>query len=319
MVVAPVLAATVAPRQGRSQRVNYAAVANGGGANGGALPPPVVAAAAVAASTLHASAKAAVSAAKAALSTASASVVAAEKAKADWKAEVVCLTKDEFLAMGNAGLKAGYDYYNDKYNTPGGELYSLKRAYQGATVFNPLKLMVLDPAAASLLIGLLGEFQFPEFTPPFLEGMRKELPEVIRQAKEPFDWASVRGAADYDKALAAKQARAAAAAPSSAAAGMGRAGLVAATVKDWKNDKIETARRIWEWWRVRVRGVYLLKYWPVALRLVALVQPSSAKMERIFSQLKLTLDSLGVSCLEKTVEARLFVRENAALWQQMGL
>jgi hypothetical protein len=55
----------------------------------------------------------------------------------------------------------------------------------------------------------------------------------------------------------------------------------------------------------------------LALRLVALVQPSSARMERIFSQLKLTLDAVGSSCLEKTLEARLFVRENAALWRKL--
>jgi len=87
--------------------------------------------------------------------------------------------------------------------------------------------------------------------------------------------------------------------------------------KDWKDDKIETARRIWEWWRVRVHGVDLIKFWPLALRLVALVQPPSARMERMFSQLKITLDAVGSSCLEKTVEARLFVRENAALWRKL--
>ena len=76
---------------------------------------------------------------------------------------------------------------------------------------------------------------------------------------------------------------------------------------------------IWEWWRARVVGVSVFKFWPLALRLVALVQPSSAKMERIFSQLKLTLDAMGYKCLEKTVETRLFVRENAALWRLMGL
>lgn len=234
--------------------------------------------------------------------------------------QVECVTKGDFLTMGNAGLQPGYDYYNRLYNTPGGELYSLKRAYQGASVFNPLKLKVLDPASARLLIDLLAEFGFPEFTGDFLEGMKSELLEVIRQAKEPFDWASVRGAAEYDKALAAKLKRAAAASSSSSPATvMDREALVAVAVKDWKDDKIETARRIWEWWRLRVRGVTVFKFWPLALRLVVLVQPSSAKMERIFSQLKITLEAVGSSCLEKTIEARLFVRENAALWQGMGL
>lgn len=230
----------------------------------------------------------------------------------------MCVTKEDFLTMGSAGLQPGYDYYNRLYNIPGGELYSLKRAYQGASVFNPLKLMVLEPAAVSLLIDLLAEFGFREFTPEFLEGMKSEALEVIRQAKAPFDWASVRGAAEYDKALAAKLKRAAEASSSSSPATLlTREAVVAAAVKDWKDDKIETARRIWEWWRVRVHGVNLFKFWPLALRLVALVQPSSARMERIFSQLKLTLDALGFSALEKTVEARLFVRENAALWRKL--
>ena len=219
--------------------------------------------------------------------------------------------------MGTAGLQAGYDYYEALYNTPGGELYLLKSAYQGALVFNPLKLKDLDRTAADLLIDLLANFNFPEFTPDFLEHLKQELPEVMRQVKMPFDWSAVRGAAEYDKALKAKLARAAAASSSTTA--IHREGLVAAEVKDWKDDNIETARRIWEWWRARLRDVCVLKYWPEALRLVALVQPSSAKMERIFSQLKLTLDAVGCHCLEKTVETCLFARENAALWRQLGI
>ena len=84
-------------------------------------------------------------------------------------------------------------------------------------------------------------------------------------------------------------------------------------VRTWKDDKAETARRIWEWWRVRVYRVKVFDFWPLALRLVALVQPSSARMERVFSQLKLVLDAVGSSCLEETVEARMFVRQNKDL------
>ena len=47
-----------------------------------------------------------------------------------------------------------------------------------------------------------------------------------------------------------------------------------------------------------------------ALRLVALVQPSSADVERLFSQLKLILDQIGVSGLEESYEARLMTRVN---------
>ena len=44
--------------------------------------------------------------------------------------------------------------------------------------------------------------------------------------------------------------------------------------------------------------------------MVALVQTSSARMERTFSQLKPILETIGYTCLEKTAEGRLFARMN---------
>ena len=73
---------------------------------------------------------------------------------------------------------------------------------------------------------------------------------------------------------------------------------------------METARRIWEWWRARLWKVNVFKYWSKAARLVALVQTSSARIKRVFSQLKLILETIGFSALEKTVEGRLFTRVN---------
>jgi hypothetical protein len=66
----------------------------------------------------------------------------------------------------------------------------------------------------------------------------------------------------------------------------------------------------WEWWRARLIGVKVFKYWSKAARLVVLVQTSSARMERIFSQLKLIFEAIGYSAMEKTVEGRLLVRVN---------
>ena len=51
-------------------------------------------------------------------------------------------------------------------------------------------------------------------------------------------------------------------------------------------------------------------FWSTALRLVVLVQPSSAFAERVFSQIKLIIEQIGVSGLEVTVEARTMVRCN---------
>ena len=55
--------------------------------------------------------------------------------------------------------------------------------------------------------------------------------------------------------------------------------------KKWEDDPAERARRIWLWWRIRVYEVQEFQFIPLALRLVALVQPSSCGIERVFSQL----------------------------------
>jgi hypothetical protein len=79
-----------------------------------------------------------------------------------------------------------------------------------------------------------------------------------------------------------------------------------AAVESWENDPTEKARRIWEWWKARLSAY--VRFWPTALRLVVLVQPSSAFVERVFSQIKLILEQTGVSGLEESIEARVLVR-----------
>ena len=53
-----------------------------------------------------------------------------------------------------------------------------------------------------------------------------------------------------------------------------------------------------------------LRFWPKALRLVALVQPSSAEVERLFTKLKLIVGQNGVTGLEEGCEARTMTRVN---------
>ena len=45
-----------------------------------------------------------------------------------------------------------------------------------------------------------------------------------------------------------------------------------------------------------------------ALRIVVLAQPSSASVERVFSQLKMIVDACGERMLEETLETRMFYR-----------
>jgi hypothetical protein len=150
----------------------------------------------------------------------------------------------------------------------------------------------------------------------FLAGMKAELPEVIRNAKQPFDYSEMEGAAEYDAALVqARRKRTAAAAPAAPAAPATAPAAAAAparvaTFSTWKNGPMEAARRIWQLWWVRVWKVSVFNYWPLALRLVALVQTPSARIKRVFLQLKLFLESIGYLALEKTAEARFFTHVN---------
>jgi hypothetical protein len=66
-----------------------------------------------------------------------------------------------------------------------------------------------------------------------------------------------------------------------------------------EDDPIKTARRVWEFWRVHRKNVAIFHIAKAAC-LLALVQISSANVERIFSQMKQIQDSCGDSMLEET-------------------
>ena len=57
-----------------------------------------------------------------------------------------------------------------------------------------------------------------------------------------------------------------------------------------------------------------LPAWKKALRLVVLVQPSSAAAERVFSQLKHIVDACGESMLAETLLYRMLRRCNAGVY-----
>ena len=79
------------------------------------------------------------------------------------------------------------------------------------------------------------------------------------------------------------------------------------TVKTWKGDNTEYGRRIWKWSESKH---LLFQTFDIVVRLVALIQPSSASVEKVFSQLKLILDQIGEVSLHDNIEARLMVRAN---------
>jgi hypothetical protein len=135
-------------------------------------------------------------------------------------------------------------------------------------------------------------------------GLKKELPELIEHARKDFDFGKVPGAVEYDARKIRKKASSAAFSPLAAAAVDTEDDETQASWKDYPPEK---ARRIFEWWKTRV-GFFT--YWPTALRLVVLVQRSSAFVERVFSQVKLIFEQTGLIGLEESIEARVLVRCN---------
>jgi hypothetical protein len=74
-------------------------------------------------------------------------------------------------------------------------------------------------ASLEILIDLLANFGFSEIMEELLAGMKAELPEVIRNAKQPFGYSEMEGVAEYGAALVlARRKRTAAAAPAAASA-----------------------------------------------------------------------------------------------------
>ncbi len=73
----------------------------------------------------------------------------------------------------------------------------------------------------------------------------------------------------------------------------------------WKSDGAEVARRVWEWWKAK-DGRFT--YFKDAVRLVVLVQVSSASIERVFSQLKKILESSQHEILHDILKIRMFER-----------
>eukprot|EP00613_Pedinella_sp_CCMP2098_P030783 CAMPEP_0171747754 /NCGR_PEP_ID=MMETSP0991-20121206/39664_1 /TAXON_ID=483369 /ORGANISM="non described non described, Strain CCMP2098" /LENGTH=112 /DNA_ID=CAMNT_0012347917 /DNA_START=399 /DNA_END=735 /DNA_ORIENTATION=- len=112
--------------------------------------------------------------------------------------------------------------------------------------------------------------------------MKKELRLVIEQCLQALRFGSVPGAPEYATVLARRLKLKEAAAVVDA--------------DKWENDPAEKARRIWEWWVTRANDTTkFFNFWPSALRLVVLVQPPSASVERFFSQIKLIIEQIGVS------------------------
>jgi hAT family C-terminal dimerisation region len=79
----------------------------------------------------------------------------------------------------------------------------------------------------------------------------------------------------------------------------------------WQRDKVEVARRVWEWWVLRREKVTCVIE---ANRFVALVQVSSASVERAFSGSRESLSvQKQLTVVADAIEVRLMERTNSSI------
>ena len=139
----------------------------------------------------------------------------------------------------------------------------------------------------------LSAYGFDELRPAAIQDIISEIPAyraIIASTSGTF-WSEIDGADKYDHGLRKKQEED----PEQNAD------------RTWKDDRIEQSRRVWEWWRVRGSKLH---YFFSAARLVAIVPLSSASVERVFSQVKFIIETVGHNPMEETLETRVMERVN---------
>ena len=169
------------------------------------------------------------------------------------------------------------------------------RSYTAAHVLNPLAAPFMGLCQMKDAIKDLRKFQLDEFCPGhgILDSMAEEIPSylpLIESTPDSF-WTSVEGAKEYWEMLKEKRAN----------------DPEKWNEKTWKDDSIEKTGQMREWWR---EYIHKLTYFSLAACLVAPVQISNASVERVFSQVKFIVETIGLSVLEDTMEIRLMSRIN---------
>jgi hypothetical protein len=222
-------------------------------------------------------------------------VTDAEALLTEFQANNLC-THTEFFQHGLDSVEPGIEYVLKKFGLDDGPYYNLMCLMRAAQLFNPQEAKGKTQQWLNSRAGELTCFGFPQFLrDSFMSSLKGELPKYGRLLLAEFDWdEAIEGSKEYNKKLAVKN-------------------LKSGEEKTWLNDPGEVARRAFGWWGV---NHHKLPFLAVAVRLVVLVQTSSAKVERVFSQLGLILDAIGVNALDETMELRLFERVNRRLYAQ---
>jgi hypothetical protein len=205
-------------------------------------------------------------------------------------------TEEDFLEHAKSVVQPAIEKYRAIFVAEGGDHVELKRAMNACKLFDPFFLATADIEVLYLLADDLPCFGngYPEFQKAdFIANLKAEIPKAVEHAKKPFDWDATADSKQYEdrarrrKLLSRKRV---------AEAQLGQNAETASTSMDsdgreptfenWMQDPGERARRIYLWRRSRfMSNKTTFKYFLWALRLIVLLQASSAEIERVFSQL----------------------------------
>ena len=189
------------------------------------------------------------------------------------------------------------EYYSHLFTDPKGDCSNIVHMAEAAELFNPVILSDISPTEIVTKLHYLADkliyFKYDAyFTEGFIKRLKKELPDVVKEAKRDHDLDRIKGNKQYHTRLQKR---------------MKRHNI---ENMDWKEDDGEYARRIWEWWRIRVQE---FPCHALAIRLVVLSQLSSCSVERVFSRLSLIRERCGEHIFEDMTEIRLFMQCNGNL------
>ena len=100
---------------------------------------------------------------------------------------------DKELLMNHATSigKPAVEYYHKLFSNEGGDCYNIRQMAEASQIFNPILLLGHTDAEVvtklHLLIDKLTHFGYKRFTECFLRQLKKELPQVVKEADRDHD------------------------------------------------------------------------------------------------------------------------------------
>ena len=196
----------------------------------------------------------------------------------------------EFRSFALDIAKPAINYFLKQMNTD--YLKILRDGLRAVQCFDPLFINNNDQVTLQVLVRDLVHLGLYNIDTECINGMISELQKLKDEAKDcknEFDL--LEGAEEYNNKLHNKNKK-------------------NGSTEVWQDDNAEYAHRIWKWWKSRKhKFVYFIK----AIKLVALIQTSSASVERVFSQVKIIIDTVGSVAIKDNIEYRVMSRVNKHL------